>query len=113
MMAGYRYLQSRKWWIIQSSLRSRATFSSLKMLQSECNSLEFTFLNRPLSGVSTFTGQAIVPRSPCIVLFPGCYKYIANISGEEKPNISKPSSLPGGCNGGRLVFPCLCRFAVS
>lgn len=39
--------------------------------------------------------------------------FTCTISGEENPNISKPSRLPGGCKGGRFVLPNLCCFVIS
>lgn len=40
-------------------------------------------------------------------------KITCTIAGEENPNISKPSMLPGGCKGGRSFLPSLCCLAIS
>jgi hypothetical protein len=42
-----------------------------------------------------------------------CCKNTWTIAGEENPNISKPSRLPGGCKGGRFVLPVLCCLVIS
>ena len=41
------------------------------------------------------------------------WKFTCTIAGEENPNISKPSRLPGGCKGGRFILPDLCCFVIS